>query len=78
MSVGNVKSVDKECYPWVIGSGASSHLTKEKHVLTKHKEFAEPENVGLGDGRVVKALGSGSVQMNMLFQATEPKRADTN
>ena len=78
MSVGNVKSVDMECYPWVIDSGASSHMTKEKHVLTNYQEFAEPENVALGDGRVVKALGSGSVRMNMLFQATEatePKRA---
>ena len=78
MSAGNVKSVDMECYPWVIDSGASSHMTKEKHVLTNYQEFAEPENVALGDGRVVKALGSGSVRMNMLFQATEatePKRA---
>ena len=43
-----------------------------------YQEFSEPENVALGDGRVVKALGSGSVRMNMLFQATEatePKRA---
>ena len=78
MSAGNVKSVDMECYPWVIDSGASSHMTKEKHVLTNYQEFAEPENVALGDGRVVKALGSGSVRMKMLFQATEatePKRA---
>ena len=78
MSAGNVKSVDMECYPWVINSGALSHMMKEKHVLTNYQEFAEPENVALGDGRVVKALGSGSVRMNMLFQATEaaePKRA---
>ena len=78
MSVGNVKSVDKECYHLVIDSGASSHTTKEKHVLTNYQKFAEPENVVLGDGRAVKALGSGSVRMNMLFQATEatdPKRA---
>ena len=30
--VGNVKSADKECYPWLIDSGASSHMRKEKHV----------------------------------------------
>ena len=65
-SVGNVKSADKECYPWLIDSGASSHMTKEKHVLTNFQEFEEPENVALGDGRVVKALGSGRVHMNML------------
>ena len=78
MSVGNVKSVDKECYLWVIDYGASSQMTKEKHVLMNYQEFAEPENIALGDGHVVKALGSGSVRMDMLFQATEatePKRA---
>ena len=73
--VGNLKSADKECYPWLIDSGASSHMTKEKHVLTNFQEFEEPENVALGDGGVVKALGSGRVQMNMLFPATEVKKA---
>lgn len=59
---GNVKSADKECYPWLIDSGASSHMTKEKHVLINFQEFEDPENVALGDGRVVKALGSGRVE----------------
>ena len=74
-SVGNVKPADKECNPWLIDSGASSHMTKEKHVLTNFQEFEEPENVALGDGRVVKALGSGRVHMNMLFPGTEAKKA---
>ena len=39
-------------------------MTNEKHVLTNFLEFDEPENVALGDGRVVKALESGSVRMN--------------
>ena len=70
-----VKSADKECYPWLIDSGASTHMTKEKQVLTNFQEFEKPENVALGDGRVVKALGSGRVQMNMLFPGTEAKKA---
>ena len=74
-SVGNVKSADKECYPWVIDSGASSHMTTQKHFLTNFQEFEEPENVALGDGRVVKALRSGRVQLNMLFPGTEAKKA---
>ena len=74
-SVGNVKSADKECYPWLIDSGVSSHMTKEKHVLTNFQEFEEPENVALGDGRVVKALGSGRVHMNMLIPGIEAKKA---
>ena len=50
-------------------------MTKEKHVLTNFQEFEEPENVALGDGHVVKALGSGRVHMNMLFPGTEAKKA---
>ena len=53
-SAGNGKSADKECYPWLIDSDASIHTTKEKHVLTNFQEFEEPENVALGDSRVVK------------------------
>ena len=60
-SVGNVKSVGKECYPWLIDSDAASHMTKENHVLTNFQEFEEPENVDPGDVRVVNALGSGRV-----------------
>ena len=74
-SVESVESAEKKCSPWVIESGASSHMTKEKHVMVNFQEFDKPENVALGDGRVVKALGSGSVRMNMLFEATESKKA---
>ena len=74
-SVGNLKSTDKECCPWLIDSGASCHMTKEKHVLTNFQELEEPKNVATGDGRVVKALASGRVQMNILFPAAEAKKA---
>ena len=73
-SVGNVESADRE-YPWLIDLGVSSHMTKERHVLTNFQEYEEPENVALGDGRVVKVLGYGRVQMNMLFPGIEAKKA---
>ena len=58
--VGNVESADRE-YPWLIDSGVSSHMTKERHILMNFQEFEEPENVAQGDGSVVKALGHGHV-----------------
>lgn len=73
-SVGGVKS-DGKVGQWLIDSGASSHMTKEKDVLVNYQQFDEPENVALGDGRVVKALGSGNVHMNMLFLGSKSKRA---
>jgi len=34
-----------------------------------------PEKAGLGDGRVVEAVGVGTVQLNMLFKVSDSKRA---
>ena len=47
---------------WIIDSGASRHMTFRKEVLYDYKEFEVPEHVGLGDGRTVKALGTGRVK----------------
>ena len=47
---------------WIIDSGASRHMTYQRNVLRRYKEFTNPELVGLGDGRTVKALGTGDVK----------------
>ena len=73
--VESVESAERKSCPWVIESGASNNMTKEKHVLVNFQELDKPENVELGNGGVVKALGSGSVRMNMLFEVTESKKA---
>ena len=73
-SVGGMKTDGKECQ-WLIDSGASSHMTKKRHMLKNFQQFDEPEHVALGDGRVVKALGSGNVHMNMLSLGSKSKRA---
>ena len=36
-SVESVESAEKKCSPWVIDSGASSHMTKEK---ARYGEFS--------------------------------------
>ena len=46
---------------WIIDSGATSHMTFQKELLRNYKEFSTPEKIGFGDGRVVNALGSGSI-----------------
>ena len=56
-------------------SGASSHMTPEKKLLTDYREFDKPEKVGLGDGRSVEAVGVGTVHLNMVFKVSDPKRA---
>ena len=68
-----MKTAGKVCQ-WLIDSGASSHMTKKRDVLENFQQLDEPENVALGDGRVVKALGSGNVHMNMLYLGSKQSK----
>ena len=57
----------------IIDSGASSHMTSQKEYLSQYRQFETPENVGLGDGRVVDAVGTGTLHLTMLFKTSDPK-----
>ena len=60
---------------WLVDSGASSHMTPNRRHFLEYRSFSTPEKVGLGDGRVVKAVGVGSIQMKMLFKVSNSKKA---
>ena len=60
-----------EC--WLVDSGASSHMTCNKKYFCSFREFDKPEDVHLGDGRVVQALGVGSIHLT--FKVSRPKSA---
>ena len=60
---------------WLVDSGASSHMTSQKEFLVSYREFETPEKVGLGDGRIVEAVGIGNIHLNMLFRVSNSKRA---
>ena len=60
---------------WLVDSGASSHMTPKGGYFTNYRSFSTPEKVGLGDGRVVEAVGVGTVRLNMLFKVSDSKRA---
>lgn len=60
---------------WLIDSGASSHMTHERKLLTDYQKFEKPEKVCLGNGRTVEAVGVGNVHLNMLFKESEPKKS---
>ncbi len=45
--------------------GATSHMTKECSLLFSYSQFEVPQNVGLGDGQKVQAVGVGTMFLNM-------------
>ena len=71
VSLGSEDSSQKD--KWLVDSGASSHMTQDKELLSDYCEFKKPEKVGLGDGHVVNAVGNGKVRVNMLFKTSKPK-----
>ena len=60
---------------WIVDSGATSHMTFQKELLTDFHEFHTPEKVGLGDGKIVEAIGVGNVHLIMQFKVSDQKQA---
>ena len=59
---------------WLVDSGASSHMTRDKELLADYKELEIPEKVSLGDGHMVDAHGVGNVHLNMVFEGGPSKK----
>jgi len=58
---------------WLVDSGASSHMMRQKMLLTNYQEFDAPQRVSLGDGHSVDAVGAGNVYLKMSFRVSHPK-----
>ena len=58
---------------WLVDSGASSHMTPKREYFTEYQLFSIPEKVALDDGRVVEAVGVGTIRLNMLFKVSNSK-----
>lgn len=59
---------------WLIGSGASKHMTWHEEILQNYQQFLKPQSVKLGDARVVDALGLGNVKLRMTFKVSDVKK----
>ena len=58
---------------WLVDSGASSHMTREKALLFEYQKFKTLEKVGLGDDLAIDAIGVGNVHVKMKLKVGEPK-----
>lgn len=72
-SVGSLRN--SRSMQWLVDSGASSHMTRQKDVLVNYIDFEHPEKVVLGDGKTVEAVGIGNVPLQMLFKDRNPMHA---
>ena len=50
-------------------------MTPKREYFTKYRSFSTPEEVSLGDGRVIEAVGVGTVRLNMQFKVSNSKTA---
>lgn len=70
----SVDSTTHRMDKWLVDSGASSHMTWEKNILTHYRQFEHSQKVSLGDGRTVDAVGVGDVHVNMQFKVSQPRK----
>ena len=48
---------------WYVDSGATSHMTYDRKILSNFREFQHPSQVYLGDDKAIFATGQGSVKI---------------
>jgi len=60
---------------WIVDSETSSHMTHTRELLVDHEEFDNPQNICLGNGQIVEALGRGNIHFTMVFKMSKPKKA---
>lgn len=58
---------------WLVDSGASCHMTRDRDAITNYQRFQKPEKVSLGDGHALDAVGKGRVTLSMLLRDGESK-----
>ena len=61
--------------PWNIDSGASGHMTMNKHMFCQYTEFSKPEKVNVGgDGHPLDVFGIGAVKIWLAHCNRSPYR----
>ena len=50
---------------WLVDSGASAHMSSERHKFCSYRKLASPKRVWLGDERYILAVGEGSMYLDL-------------
>lgn len=58
-------SADFGCKAWIVDSGASSHMSNDLSVFQNYRAIHPAEDVYLGDDRIVRGYGTGTVVLGV-------------
>ena len=50
---------------WIVDSGATCHMSNDEELFNYFRRFDKPQQVALGDGRELEAVGRGTVYLTM-------------
>ena len=71
-SVGEPATSDLSC--WIVDSGASCHICHDRTLFTQLTNLKKVQEVTLGDGPNLQALGSETVKLELVLPNGEPQR----
>lgn len=60
-------SSSNEQRAWIVDSGATSHMCRDKKSFSALYQSEDPVDVVLGDGRTLSAVGRGNVELDMVL-----------
>ena len=67
-------TTSNEVGSWIVDSGATSHLCNDKSMFTVFDSLENPQEIVLGDGHTLDAVGVGDVVLNVVVDGKIKKR----
>jgi hypothetical protein len=57
--------------PWILDSGASSHMTMRRDAFISYQALKKPTNIVIGDGERLPAVGKGTIRLEIKEKSGE-------
>ena len=71
--IGHALTAGSMSARWIVDSGATSHMCYQKDLFVEYVELQRPQKVTLGDGRILEAVGRGTVSVVLKLPGGETK-----
>ena len=67
-------TTSNEVGSWIVDSGATCHLCNDRSIFTVFNSLENPQEIVLGDGHTLDAVGVGDVVLNLVVDSKIKKR----